>query len=113
MSRYALALDLRDDPQAIAEYEEWHRKVWPEVQRSITDAGIELMEIYRTGNRLFMIIETGDSFSFARKAEMDASNPKVQEWERLMEQFQQRLPWAKSDEKWIVMDKIFELCAKN
>lgn len=44
---------------------------------------------------------------------MDAANPKVQEWERLMDGFQQRLPWAKSGEKWVVMDKIFELRAED
>src|SRR5690606_3035114 len=113
MARYALALDLKNDPQAIAAYEEWHRKVWPEIQKSIIDAGIDLMQIFRTGNRLFMIIEAGETFNFDRKAEMDAANPKVQEWERLMDGFQQRLPWAKSGEKWVVMDKIFELRAED
>lgn len=113
MGRYALALDLKDDPQAIAEYEEWHRKVWPEVRSSIIDAGIHVMQIFRTGNRLFMLIETQERFSFARKAEMDAANAKVQEWEQLMGRFQQALPWAKPGEKWVLMDKIFELRAEN
>jgi L-rhamnose mutarotase len=67
------------------------------------------MEIYRSGNRLFMIMETDDSFSFERKAAMDGSNPVVQKWEQLMWQFQQPLPWAKKGEKWILMDKIFKL----
>jgi L-rhamnose mutarotase len=113
MARYALALDLKDDPQLIAAYEEWHRKVWPEIEKSILDAGIDVMQIFRTGNRLFMIIETNDTFSFERKAAMDGANPEVQEWERLMDQFQQRLPWAKPGEKWVLMDKIFELRAEN
>ncbi len=107
--RYCLALDLKDDPALIAAYEDWHRKVWPEIIASIKDAGITVLDIYRTGNRLFMILEGDDSFSFERKGAMDASNPKVQEWETLMWQFQQPLPWAKEGEKWILMDKIFEL----
>jgi len=112
MKRYCLALDLVNDEQKVAAYEEWHSKVWPEIKASITDAGISQMEIYRTGNRLFMIMETSDGFSFEKKAAMDAANPKVQEWERLMWDFQQALPWAKPGEKWILMDKIFSLTDK-
>lgn len=110
MKKYCLALDLVDDASLIAEYEQWHKpeSVWPEIRKSISDSGIINMEIYRTGNRLFMIIEADDSFSFERKASMDNSNPKVQEWEKLMWKFQQPLPWAKEGEKWILMDKIFE-----
>jgi L-rhamnose mutarotase len=111
MNRYCLALDLVDDPALIAEYEHWHKSenIWPEIKKSILDSGITNMEIYRTGNRLFLIMETDNSFSFDKKAEMDADNPKVQEWEQLMWKFQQPLPWAKEGEKWILMDKIFQL----
>ena len=111
MKRYCLAVDLIDDPELIAEYENWHKKehAWPAITNSITDSGINNMEIYRTGNRLFMIMETDDSFSFERKATMDEANPKVQEWEQLMWKFQQPLPCAKKGEKWILMDKIFQL----
>lgn len=111
MKRYCLALDLVDDPALIAEYENWHKKenAWPEIKKSITDSGITNMEIYRTGNRLFMIMETDDSFSFERKGAMDEANPKVQEWEQLMWKFQQPMPWAKNGEKWVLMNKIFEL----
>jgi L-rhamnose mutarotase len=111
MKRYCLALDLKDDPALIAEYEHWHKSenAWPEIKNSITGSGIKQMEIYRTGNRLFMIMETGDDFSFAEKAAMDAANPKVQEWEALMWQFQQPLAWAAPGEKWVLMDQIFQL----
>ncbi|MBS1529901.1 MAG: L-rhamnose mutarotase [Bacteroidetes bacterium] len=109
MKRYCLALDLKDDTQLIAEYEAYHRNVWPEIKKSILDSGITNMEIYRLGSRLFMIMETDDSFSFGRKAAMDASNPKVQEWEQLMWKFQQPVPGSKPGEKWVLMDRIFDL----
>ncbi len=111
MKQYCLAVDLVDDPALITEYENWHRSenVWPEIKKSITDSGISNMEIYRTGNRLFMIIQTADDFSFDNKAAMDAANPKVREWEQLMWKFQQSFPWAKPGEKWVLMDKIFQL----
>ena len=109
MKRYCLALDLKDDPALIAAYERYHEKIWPEIEESIRNSGINSMEIYRTGNRLFMIMETEEDFSFERKSASDAANPKVQEWENLMWKYQQALPHAKPGEKWVLMNKIFEL----
>lgn len=109
MPRYCLALDLKDDPTLIAEYEKYHQKIRPEIAESITGAGITQMEIYRIGNRLFMIMETTDDFSFEEKSAADAANPEVQEWENLMWHYQQALPMAKEGEKWMLMKNIFQL----
>lgn len=109
MKRYALAMDLKNDDRLIEEYEEYHKAIWPEIRESITAAGVEHMEIYRTGTRLFMIMEVDDGFSFGRKAAMDQANAKVQEWEALMWKYQAALPFARPGEKWLLMDKIFEL----
>jgi L-rhamnose mutarotase len=110
MARYCLALDLKDDPQLIAEYEKYHESIWPEIRESIVAGGITDMEIYRCFNRLFMIMETDDArFSFDKKGAADAANPKVQEWEELMWKYQQALPGAKPGEKWVLMNKIFNL----
>lgn len=109
MKRYCLALDLKDDPNIIAEYEEHHRHIWPEIKKSITDAGVQQMEIYRVSNRLFMIMEVDDTFSFERKKGMDEANSKVQEWETLMWTYQQALPTAEEGAKWMLMDKIFSI----
>jgi L-rhamnose mutarotase len=109
MKRYCLALDLKDDAELIVEYRRYHEKIWPEITKSIRDAGIEDMEIYQTGTRLFMVMEVNERFSFDVKAQMDATNPKVQEWEKLMWRFQEPLPQAKPGEKWMRMDRIFKL----
>ena len=77
MKRYCLALDLKNDEALIAEYEEYHRNAWPEILQSIKAAGIAQMEIYRINNRLFMIMEVNDDFSFEKKSAADASNKKV------------------------------------
>jgi L-rhamnose mutarotase len=111
MKRYCLALDLKDDPQLIAEYKKHHEKIWPEITASIKDSGIERMEIYCTGNRLFMIMETADDFSFEGKSKQDQGNAKVQTWETLMWRYQQALPTAKVGEKWVLMERIFNLSA--
>ena len=84
MNLYCLTLDLKDDAGLIAEYENYHKEVWPQIIESIQNSGIVAMRIYRFDTRLFMIMETDDSFSFERKAKMDAENSKVQEWEDLM-----------------------------
>ncbi|MHC8950080.1 L-rhamnose mutarotase [Sphingobacterium hungaricum] len=109
MKRYSLALDLVNDPVLIAEYEDYHQAIWPEIKQSILDAGVVNMEIYRFENRLFMIMEVNDEFSFEKKGQLDAENEKVQEWEQLMWKYQSAIPGAKEGEKWVIMDKIFQL----
>jgi L-rhamnose mutarotase len=107
--RYTFALDLKNDPALITEYERYHEKIWPEIDVSIRESGIKDMEIYRIENRLFMIMETDETFSFEQKSINDSANPIVQEWEELMWQYQQALPTAKPGEKWMRMERIFVL----
>jgi L-rhamnose mutarotase len=108
MKRYCLALDLVDDDALIAEYEAYHQRVWPEILDSIHQLGIGVMEIWRFSNRLFMIMEVDDTFTFAAKDAADAANPKVQEWETLMLKYQRTIPGTKPGQKWVMMDKIFQ-----
>lgn len=107
--RFCLTLDLKNDPEVIAEYKRYHEKIWPEITHSIRKSGIEDMEIYLLGTRMFMIMEVNDSFSFEAKAKADREDPKVQEWETLMATFQQLLPGTKPGEKWLLMEKVFKL----
>ncbi|MGN6162993.1 MAG: L-rhamnose mutarotase [Flavisolibacter sp.] len=109
MQRYCLTLNLKNEPELIRQYEAFHQDVWPEIVQSIRHSGIEQMEIYRLDTRLLMIMEVNDDFSFEKKAAADKNNSKVQEWEELMWQYQEALPGAVEGEKWMIMNKIFDL----
>ena len=113
MPRHYFALDLHNDAETIRAYEAWHRpdRIWPDIVTSIRAAGVRDMEIFRTGNRLVLMMDVEPGFDAAAKASADAANPRVQAWERLMEQFQQHLPWAGEGQKWVPMRQIFSLAA--
>jgi L-rhamnose mutarotase len=82
--------------------------VWPAILQSIKEAGIESLEIYRVENRLFMILEANEHFSFEKKKAMDDANETVQQWEELMWTYQQALPTAKPGQKWMLMEQIIK-----
>lgn len=111
MKRFCLTLDLKNDPDLIDRYEAYHRpdKVWPEIISGIRSCGIGTMDIYRAGNRLVMILETGDDFDLQTGFQKMAALPRQQEWARLMDAFQQKLPFAKPQEHWVEMKQIFKL----
>ncbi|ACT60354.1 L-rhamnose mutarotase [Hirschia baltica] len=109
--RVCLALDLVDDQELISAYEKWHRvgNVPVEIVKSIADFGVENMEIFRAGNRMFMIMDVADNFSENVKAEADSKNPHVQKWGELMKKFQQPIPAAGPDGTWFPMENIYRL----
>ncbi|EWH08275.1 hypothetical protein DS2_18163 [Catenovulum agarivorans DS-2] len=109
--RYCLALDLHDDPQLIEEYIDYHKpeNAWPQVTQNMRDAGIVDMEIYHLGDRLFMIMETTAEFDPNAPAKTEEAQQKSEEWETLMWKYQKPLQWAKNGEKWMRMEKIYDL----
>src|SRR5882724_11671809 len=111
MARLFYALDLKDDPGLIEEYDRWHQadRIWPDIVQSLRAAGIEEAEIFRTGNRLVLVLDVPADFDPAAKAAADAADSRVQAWETLMWKYQQALPWAQAGQKWVPMHRIFSL----
>ena len=108
--RYALALDLHDDPDLIARYEWLHGEgFWPEIGQGLREVGVLGMEIYRLGTRLFLVMDTVPDFDLRRDFERIGSLPRQAEWAALVAQFQQRLPDAQPHEHWAEMRRIFDL----
>jgi len=109
--RFALTLDLQDDPGLVAEYCRLHRPEngWPEIAEGIRAVGILDMEIYREGTRLFMLIEAPAGFPFQAAMARLATLPRQAEWEAVVARFQKTSPGATSAEKWRPMASIFKL----
>ena len=105
VKRYCQTMDLKDDPQLIAEYRRRHSEpeAWKEILDGIRSVGILEMEIYILGNRLFMIVETPLDFDWDTAMKRLATLPRQQEWEDYMAMFQQCREGATSDEKWHMM----------
>ena len=111
MNTYCFALDLNDDPQLIEEYKRWHQleNIWPEVLECIRAKGVLSQKIYLASNRLVLILETTDDFDLDAKTAADSASPQMRKWEELMWKFQKPLPHARPGEKWVRMEKIFEV----
>ncbi len=108
--RHCLALDLKDDPALIAQYEAHHRAVWPEVLAHLRDHGVRELEIFRLGTRMVMVMDTDDAvFDAARMAAAESGDPRLQAWEELMWKFQAATPWTPDGAKWTPMQCLFRL----
>ena len=109
VKRYCQILRLKNDPELIAEYIEWHSKVWPEVLEGIKKVGILDHEIYIHDDILFMILVTPVDFDFEKQMGLLATLPRQAEWEEFMSKYQQSDPGASSGEKWTLMPRVFKL----
>lgn len=112
MSRHVLTVDLKDR-DAVATYTDHHRRVWPEVLRSLRDAGIVDMEIYLLERRLVMLVETDGRDVRECFALHHGSHPRVIEWESLMQSLQVPPPGAPTGQTWSEMTPVFRLGAAD
>lgn len=109
--RYCKTLLLEDDPELIKEYKAVHAAgaTWPEISQGMLDVGIIDMEIYITGNRLFMIMDTVADFDHDKAMKELAGKPRQSEWETFVSRFQRTTEDASADEKWQLLERIYKL----
>lgn len=109
--RYCKILSLKNDPELIRKYKEVHGigKCWPEITQGMKEVGILDMEIYIRGNILFMIMDTVEDFEHDKAMSDLAGKPRQSEWEAYVSQFQNTSADASADEKWQLMERIFEM----
>ena len=111
VKRYCQTLQLKDDPELIAEYRRRHSEgvAWKEIREGIREVGILEMGIYILGTTLFMIVETPLDFDWDTAMAKLATLPRQAEWEDYMAELQDAQPGATSDQKWKLMERMFYL----
>lgn len=111
VKRYCQTLDLIDSAELIEQYRLLHspEKHWKEIREGIREVGILDMDIYIHKNHLFMIVDVAEDFNWEESFEKLSKLPRQAEWEMLVSKFQKCLPDAKSDEKWVPIERIFTL----
>ena len=111
VKRYCQTLQLKDNPELIAEYRRRHSEefAWKEIRDGIREVGILEMEIYILGTTLFMIVETPLDFDWDKAMAKLATLPRQAEWEDYMAELQDAQPGATSDQKWKMMERMFYL----
>lgn len=114
VKRYCQTLQLKDDPDLIAEYEKWHQSenIWKEITDGLKEVGVIDSEIYRHGTLLVMILTVPVDFDFQVQMEKLAQLPRQAEWEEFMSKYQASDPNAASSEKWVQMKRIFKLAGE-
>ncbi len=110
MKQYGRTINLKDDPEVLRRYVEYHRAAWPEVERGLKSIGIRRMMIWMMGRQLFMFMETDDGFDSEREfARYEASHPRIKEWQDLMASFQEPVAGAQPGQWWADMKLVYSL----
>jgi L-rhamnose mutarotase len=109
MKRYTMMVMLKDDPEIIRKYEQYHANPWTETNAGLLSVGIQRMYIYRYGRHLFMFMETRDDFDMDRDLPKYMENPRAREWDELMRTFQETVPGAPEGSTWVEMKEVYAL----
>jgi L-rhamnose mutarotase len=106
---FGLTLCLQDDAEKIAAYRRFHQSVWPEVIRRLRECGVDNMQIFLRGTRLFMYLVTDDEFEPGRDFSRINEDPTSRRWNEMMADLQARAPEADPDEWWSTMELVFDM----
>lgn len=112
MKELVLTTNLRNDPETIRRYREYHAAVWPEVTASLKKVGFREARIFLLGRQLVMLLKVDDDFDGEAASRIHrASHPRIREWEDLMDSFQERPAGTSGAGKWALMEKLWDINA--
>ena len=86
---------------------------WSEITQGMKEVGILDMEIYIHENRLFMIMDTVSDFDHDQAMAELAGKPRQTEWEAFVSRFQITTKESGANEKWLLMERIYEMNQKE
>jgi len=104
MQRFGQLIGVRAED--LEKYTEYHKEIWPEIARKITECNIQNYSIYHFQGQLFSYFEyIGNDFD-GDMAKM-AADKKTQEWWDIMKPMQQPVEGRADGEWWATMKEVF------
>lgn len=104
-----LTADLVEDTVKQKEYLEYHRtqfQQWPEVSQGFCNASFQRLLVYKNERQLMLIISIPrDSTLEALNPKTSLNNPRVDDWNKIMGQYQQGIPGTAPGETWVFLNE--------
>jgi L-rhamnose mutarotase len=101
-----VAFRLRIKPNAIAEYEQSHRKVWPELLAKLKEVGVSDYSIFRRGQDLVLVMRVDDFDQAWNALDNDPVNIR---WQQEMSKLFEPVPDLQPGERFAMMKEVFYL----
>lgn len=108
MSIQRIAAVIGLPPENVAEYEELHAEVWPDVLTQLTASNVTNYSIYRHGDLLFSYMEYAGNDYAADMAAM-AADPATQRWWAICQPLQRPLAERAEGDWWATLPEVFHL----
>lgn len=106
---HVFAVRLVEDSSMVEKYLDYHKNVWPEVEKGFKIAGYENIRLYRFENYITMIVKVPKGSDLGKMGQIsNDTNPRVAEWNKLMDGFQKGLSETVEGQTWVEMEKYYE-----
>jgi hypothetical protein len=104
-----LTANLAADQKLQQEYFNYHTmqfEKWPEVAKGFCNADFQQLLLFRNGRQLILVISIPKGASLDQlNPKTTANNPRVDEWNRMMQKYQEGIKGAKPGETWVFLEK--------
>ncbi len=105
-----LTANLVKDPARQQEYLSYHAtqfQKWPEVAQGFCNASFQQLLVFRQGRQLLLVISIPNGESLNElNPKTSLNNPRVDDWNALMKQYQEGLLGTKPGEVWVFLKPV-------
>ncbi|PXX30584.1 L-rhamnose mutarotase [Arenibacter sp. ARW7G5Y1] len=106
---YVFAVQLVNDSHKKREYLDYHKKVWPDVEKGFKKAGYHSIKLYIYDNYITMVVKVPKGTDLEQMgATKELNTDKVKDWNSLMSSYQKGLPGTTEGTTWVPMVKFYE-----
>lgn len=105
-----LTANLVEDKALQNEYLDYHNtqfQEWPEVAQGFCNADFQQLQVFKSGRQLLLVISIPKGASLDNlNPKTTENNPRVNDWNALMQKYQTGIPGTKPEETWVFLKAL-------